>query len=192
METICSVLSEPHMAGAGLVSTPVLGRHCSASIGRYGHFKPQGARANTRGQSAQSQQRKEGKMAQFPWKQRTQVAQGRAYTVMASKLPLKSHRSIPGFMRDTLTIRRQLRSAPGLIGYSPLAELATKTFWTFSVWENRDRLDEFARSSPHSQIIGRLRPKMDKPVFKFVDDIDGSQIPWGWAEVKRELQESRG
>jgi heme-degrading monooxygenase HmoA len=95
-------------------------------------------------------------------------------------------------MRDTLTIRRQLRSAPGLIGYSLLAELTDKTFWTFSAWENRDRLDEFAGSSPHSQIIQGLRPKTDKPIVKFVDDVDGTQLPWGWAEVKRQLQENLG
>jgi hypothetical protein len=141
---------------------------------------------------AQSRQRKENGMAQFPWKQRTQVAPGRCYTVVVSKLPLKHRRSIPGFMRDTLAIRRQLRSAPGLIGYSLLAKLTNKTFWTFSAWENRDRLDEFAGSSPHSQIIQGLRPKMDKPIFKFVDDVDGSQLPWGWAEVKRQLQENLG
>jgi heme-degrading monooxygenase HmoA len=141
---------------------------------------------------AQSWQRKESGMAQFPWKQRTQVAPGRCYTVVVSKLSLKHRRSIPGFMRDTLTIRRQLRSAPGLIGYSLLAELTNKTFWTFSAWENRDRLDEFAGSSPHSQITQGLRPKIDKPIVKFVDDVDGSQLPWGWAEVKRQLQENLG
>jgi hypothetical protein len=141
---------------------------------------------------AQSWQRKENGMAQFPWKQWTQVAPGRCYTVVISKLHLKHRRSIPGFMRDTLTIRRQLRSAPGLIGYSLRAELTNKTFWTFSAWENRDRLDEFAGSSPHSQIIQGLRPKTDKPIVKFVDGVDGSQLPWGWAEVKRQLQENLG
>jgi heme-degrading monooxygenase HmoA len=130
-------------------------------------------------------------MAQFPWDEQTKVAPGRDYSVMASKLPLKSHRSIPGFMRDTLAIRRQLRSTPGLVGFALLAELGQKTFWTFSVWENRDSLNEFARSDPHHQIISRLRPKMDNTVFKF-EDVDGSQLPWGWEEVKRRLQDSTG
>jgi hypothetical protein len=81
---------------------------------------------------------------------------------------------------------------PRLIGYSLRAELTNKTFWTFSAWENQDRLDEFAGSSPHSQIIQGLRPKTDKPIVKFVDGVDGSQLPWGWAEVKRQLQENLG
>jgi len=39
-----------------------------------------------------------------------------------------------------------------------MAEVAGKTFWTFSVWENRGSLDEFARSSPHNQIIRSSGP----------------------------------
>lgn len=127
-------------------------------------------------------------MAEFPFKPRAPIAPGHDYAVMVSKLPLETHRSIPSFMRDTLAIRRQLRSAPGLIGHGLLAELAKKTFWTFSVWENRDSLDTFARSSPHSHIIQKLRPKVEKTVFKF-EDVDGAQLPWGWAEVKRRLSE---
>lgn len=108
------------------------------------------------------------------------------YAVKVSKLPLTSHRSIPGFMKDTLAIRGQLRSARGLVGYALLAELGDKTFWTFSVWDSRNSLDEFARTAPHDRIIQALRPRMGKTVFKF-DDVAGSRLPWGWDEVKRRL-----
>jgi hypothetical protein len=127
-------------------------------------------------------------MPQFPWNPRTPVEPDREYAVMASKLPLKSHSSIPGFLRGTLTIRRQLRSAPGLVGYSLLGELAGKTFWTFSVWEKRADLDNFARTNPHSRIIQRLRPKMGHGVFEF-ETVEGSRLPWGWEEVKRHVRE---
>src|SRR5580658_1818344 len=63
---------------------------------------------------AQSWQRKESGMAQFPWKQRAQVAPGRCYTVVVSKLHLKHRRSIPGFMRDTLTIPTTAQIRPRL------------------------------------------------------------------------------
>jgi hypothetical protein len=36
----------------------------------------------------------------------------------ASRLPLRRYRDIPGFLRDTRTVRAQLREAPGLAGYS--------------------------------------------------------------------------
>ena len=90
-----------------------------------------------------------------------------------------------------MAIRRQLRHAPGLIGYALMAEVAGKTFWTFSVWENRGSLDEFARSSPHYQIIRKLRPRMGQTVFTFAT-ADGSRLPWGWEEVKRQLQQDGG
>ncbi|HTX01021.1 MAG TPA: hypothetical protein VMD59_19720 [Acidimicrobiales bacterium] len=126
-------------------------------------------------------------MAQFPWSQRTQVEPQREYAVMASKLPLERSGSMPGFLRDTLAIRRQLRSASGLVGDALLAELSRKTFWTFSVRESRDSLDAFARSEPHNEIIRRLRPKMATTTFTF-DAAAGAQLPWAWDEVRRRLQ----
>ena len=67
----------------------------------------------------------------------------------ASRLPLKSYRFIPGFMRDTMRIRRQLGQAAGLVGYTLNAGLARKTFWTFSVWVDQASLDQFAERNPH-------------------------------------------
>jgi hypothetical protein len=52
-------------------------------------------------------------------------------------------------MRDTLAIRRQLSSASGLVGYSLDADLAHRTFWTFSKWTDQASLDTFAASEPH-------------------------------------------
>ena len=45
-------------------------------------------------------------MPALPWAQRQAVDPGRQYVAMASRLPLKRRRSIPGFLRDTLAIRR--------------------------------------------------------------------------------------
>jgi len=72
-------------------------------------------------------------MPPLPWTQRQPVDPGRTYLAMASRLPLKRRRSIPGFLRDAMAIRRQLARAPGMVGYALDAELARKTFWTFSV-----------------------------------------------------------
>lgn len=130
-------------------------------------------------------------MAQFPWKQRTQVAPGRCYTVVVSKLPLKHRRSIPGFMRDTLTIRRQLRSAPGLIGYSLLAELRQDLLDVLRVGEP-GQARRVRRLEPAQPDHPRAPPENGQPIVKFVDDVDGSQLPWGWPEVKRQLQENLG
>jgi quinol monooxygenase YgiN len=88
-------------------------------------------------------------MPALPWTQRRTVDPGRTYLAMASRLPLRRRRSIPGFLRDAMAIRRQLARADGMVGYALDAELARKTFWTFSVWEEQASLDAFAASDPH-------------------------------------------
>ena len=68
---------------------------------------------------------------------------------MASRLPLRAHRSVPGFLLDAMRIRGQLAAAPGLVGYALDAQPARKTFWTFSVWEDEQSLSRFAAADPH-------------------------------------------
>jgi hypothetical protein len=106
---------------------------------------------------------------------------------MASRLPLKRRRSIPGFLRDAMAIRRQLARADGLVGYALDAELARKTFWTFSVWEDQASLDAFASSDPHRAIIARLRPLMGPTRFEFFQ-VPGSDLPLTWNQMKAPVQ----
>lgn len=87
------------------------------------------------------------------------------------------------------------RSRPGcLAGRNLVANAATaelspelKTFWTFSLWDNREHLDAFAREDPHRQIIGRLRPLMEQTRFEFFP-LAGRELPWTWEQMKAPLQ----
>jgi heme-degrading monooxygenase HmoA len=115
-------------------------------------------------------------MPALPWLERQPIDPQRQYVAMASRLPLKSYRFIPGFMRG------QLGQAAGLVGYTLNAGLARKTFWTFSVWEDQASLDKFAASDPHRAIIGRLRPRMSPTRFEFFP-ISGSDLPLTWAQI---------
>ena len=47
-------------------------------------------------------------MPALPWVQREAIDPNLTYVAMASRLPLNRYRSVPGFLRDTLAIRRQL------------------------------------------------------------------------------------
>ena len=122
-------------------------------------------------------------MPALPWTQRREVDPARTYLAMASRLPLRRRRSIPGFLRDTMAIRRQLAGARGMVGYALDAELTRKTFWTFSVWEDRASLDAFASANPHRAIIRRLRPLMEQTRFEFFQ-IPGSDLPLTWDQMK--------
>jgi quinol monooxygenase YgiN len=57
--------------------------------------------------------------------------------VLTSKLPLNRYRDVPRFLRWSLKIRRQLLSDPGCAGFTLDAQLAQKTFWTLSAWQDR-------------------------------------------------------
>jgi hypothetical protein len=126
-------------------------------------------------------------MPALPWVQRETMDPEAAYVTMASYLPLKRHRSIPGFLRDTLAIRRQLAQAEGLIAYGLDAELLKGVFWTFSVWKTQEHLDAFARSDPHRQIIERLRPRMDQTRFEFIT-VAAGKLPTTWEQRKALLR----
>ena len=121
-------------------------------------------------------------MPALPWVERQAIDPDREYVAMASRLPLKHYRSIPGFLRDTLAIRGQLAGTSGLVGYALNAELARKRFWTFSIWEDRDSLNAFAAADPHRRIIRRLAPLMGQTRFEFFP-VTGSQLPMTWDQM---------
>ena len=127
-------------------------------------------------------------MPALPWRRYEDVPPDTECIVMGSRLPLKSYLRIPGFLGATLRIRRQLANTPGLIAYSLNAQLLRKTFWTVSVWSNRDQLEQFARTNPHRADTDRIRPAMRPTTFVFwtarADD-----VPIGWDEVRRRIDE---
>lgn len=128
-------------------------------------------------------------MPALPWVERQAIDPDREYVAMASRLPLKHYRSVPGFLRDTLAIRRQLAVTSGLVGYGLNAELARKRFWTFSIWEDRESLNAFAAADPHRRIIRRLAPLMGQTRFEFFP-VTGSQLPMTWDQMSAPVRDA--
>ena len=118
-------------------------------------------------------------MPALPWVQRQPVEPDRRYVVMASRLPLRAYRFVPGFLADTWRIRRQLAGADGLVGYALNAQLTAKTFWTYSVWVDRESLEAFAAADPHRRITQRLRTRMHGTRFQFLTVI-GADVAGDW------------
>src|SRR6202034_3734705 len=125
-------------------------------------------------------------MPALPWKQFQAVDPGRQYAAMASRLPLRAHRSVPGFLLDAMRIRGQLARAPGLVGYSLDAQPARKTFWTISVWEDEQSLSRSAAAGPPRLLPRGLAPQMGPSHFEFFP-ISGSDLPLDWDQVRRRL-----
>ena len=101
---------------------------------------------------------------------------------MASRLPLRSRRTVPRFFRLTLSVARQLERTEGLVGYTLLAQPMKGTFWTLSAWTDQQHLDAFARAMPHLAVIRKLRPRMGPTRFSFWT-VKGSALPITWEEA---------
>src|SRR6266403_1918728 len=69
-----------------------------------------------------------------PWIMFGTPDKNREYFALLSSLPLNKYRAIPGFLRFSSQIQKQLRATPGVIGYSLRAKLFSRNFWTLSVW----------------------------------------------------------
>ena len=110
-------------------------------------------------------------------------------TVLATKLPLRSHRDLPRFVRWSLRIRRQLSRTPGLLGYSVALQLLDRTLWTVSAWSDRRELARFDRSGAHRAAKDALRAAL-LPSVLVLWTCPVAQLPVGWPEVRRRIAEA--
>lgn len=109
------------------------------------------------------------------------------YLALISYLPLKSFWKIPAFLGYTLAIESQSKESRGLIGYSLLAHLLSKEFWTLSVWEDENALMEFVRKEKHKEtMIGLMGQLGDTKFVKW--KIRGSEVPPTWEQAFRHLE----
>jgi heme-degrading monooxygenase HmoA len=76
--------------------------------------------------------------------------------VMASRLELSSTRHLPRFLRDSIRVNRQVKSAPGRIDSKLRADFGKLTFWTLSSWEDEAAMRAFVRTQPHLDVMRDL------------------------------------
>ena len=114
---------------------------------------------------------------------------GNRYLALISYLPLKHFRAIPNFFLFTSEIRRQLRTAPGLIGYSLDARPFARTFWTLSVWRDQQSLTDFVNQAPHNRIMQKLAPHLGKSQFAQWQ-VEAGEIPLDWRSAKARITQS--
>jgi quinol monooxygenase YgiN len=104
-------------------------------------------------------------MPDIPWTATGQLEPGHDYVVMASHLPLRSVTSTLRFFRAVAAVRKQLRSAPGLVGYTLRAKPLARDYWTLSVWTDRSALQTFMGTPPHVGVMSSLKPYMRPTKF---------------------------
>jgi heme-degrading monooxygenase HmoA len=113
------------------------------------------------------------------------AANTRAY-VMASRFTVRS--GVIRFFLKSFAAWRQVRSAPGALGASLIAQPFKRTFFTLSAWQDRDALYTYAATEPHRGIMKQLRPTMKDSTFTFWE-VPVEQLPITWDEAKRRLAE---
>ena len=125
-------------------------------------------------------------MPTIPWRTVAQPRPDNQYLVMASRLPLRSYRTIPRFMALTASVIGQLERSTGVVGYSLRAQPMSRTFWTLSAWTGHIELEEFVRTMPHLAVMGRLRPHMGQTRFT-TWTVPGTLLPIPWGQAIERL-----
>jgi Domain of unknown function (DUF3291) len=121
-------------------------------------------------------------MAETAWISLEKPAPAKEYIALLSYLPLRNLWGLPQFFYYTRRIQTQLKTARGVIGYSLLAHVLAKRFWTLSVWENDVALTDFVHNLPHREAMISLRRYMAGTEFTRWK-IKGAAIPPSWGEA---------
>lgn len=127
-------------------------------------------------------------MPTLPWTVPNPAAPNTQAFVMASRFDVRSGKDVPRFFLKSLSAWRQVRSAPGALGASLIAEPLKRTFFTLSAWEGRDALYAFAGTEPHRSIMTGLRSTMRDSTFTFWE-VPVEELPLTWENAKQHLAE---
>ena len=124
-------------------------------------------------------------MPKLPWTRGSFRADTDLF-VLTSKLPLNRYRDVPRFLRWSLKIRRQLLSDPACAGFTLDAQLARKTFWTLSAWQDRDAMMRFVRSGKHAAMLNDMAGRLGHS--KFAESATAAtDLPLDWAAAWQRL-----
>jgi quinol monooxygenase YgiN len=127
-------------------------------------------------------------MPTLPWTIPNPAPPGTHAYAMASRFEVRSAADVPRFFLKALAAWRQVRSAPGCLGASLIAQPLRRVFYTLSAWQDRDALYAFAAAQPHRGIMASLRPTMRSATFTFWD-VPTGQLPLSWDDARRRLSE---
>jgi len=117
-----------------------------------------------------------------PWIKFAAPDTNREYFALLSYLPLNKYRAIPAFLNFTFQIQKQLRTTPGIIGYSLRAKPLSRNFWTLSAWDTEKTLMDFVTKVPHGQAMRAMMPHMGPTRFTKWKVL-GSALPLQWEEA---------
>ncbi|GAA1255328.1 hypothetical protein GCM10009665_52320 [Kitasatospora nipponensis] len=129
-------------------------------------------------------------MPTLPWITPNPAEPGTRAVVMASRLEVRSLADALRFLVKSLAVWRQLRTAPGALGGSLVANPLRRTFYTLSAWESREALQAYATAEPHRSVMIALRPGLkDSTMTRW--EVPVAELPIRWDDARRRLAEQR-
>lgn len=129
-------------------------------------------------------------MPTLPWTTPNPARPQTRALVMASRLEVRSYKDVPRFFLKSLAAWRQVKTAPGALGASLIAQPLKRTFWTLSAWESREALYTYAKAEPHRTVMTSLRPTMNESVFTFWE-VPVEELPIRWPDARQKLVEQQ-
>jgi len=121
-------------------------------------------------------------MPAMPWRTFGSANSNGDFVALLSYLPLNSYWGVFRLAVYAPQVIKQLATADGLVGYSLLARLLSKRFWTLSAWKNEATLQAFVNRPPHFRIMSALGPHMGKTGFVRWT-VKGSDLPLRWGDA---------
>jgi heme-degrading monooxygenase HmoA len=126
-----------------------------------------------------------------PWRQVGAVDLDKQYVGFTSRFHLGSVRDLPGFVTASRRIAKQVRTSPGLVGWSLAADLPKLEFHTLSAWEDEESLQTFLSAAPHSEIMQRYGGRLRRTSVFVQFPVSGRALPLTWPDaISRQVASS--
>lgn len=126
-----------------------------------------------------------------PWRWGATVESDREYVAFTSRFFLKSVLRAPVFVRRSIGIMSQARTAPGLIGWSLASDLFRLEFYTLSAWEDAESLRRFVQNAEHGTALAEFEGDMRRKSIFVYYKVLGRDLPLKWKDAVAR-QEQRG
>ncbi|MGH2585710.1 MAG: DUF3291 domain-containing protein [Dehalococcoidia bacterium] len=107
----------------------------------------------------------------------------KTYVAFTSRFALRSFLRVPAFLRRSPGIERQVKAAPGVVGYSLGGDLLKLYFYTLSVWEDAGSLQAFARAFAHEEAREAFGTDMRAPSIFVQWSVRGADLPLTWKDA---------
>jgi hypothetical protein len=117
------------------------------------------------------------------WKQIAAVDPEKEYVAFTSRLFLKSPLRLPAFLAQSPKITKQVRAAPGIVGWSLGMNLPTLEFYTLSAWENAESLRAFVHAGAHGETVKQFEQATRRPSIFVQFRVAGRELPLRWDDA---------